>query len=103
MNAHTAALSNAADTGPDTVVTIVDTLDDMAADRTSIPFGDVVETIGAQGFGPLLLGLAALLVLPFGMIPGVGGAIGLIMAVIGIPIMRGRRGVWLPGFIRRRR
>ena len=103
MNAHTAALSNAADTGPDTVVTIVDTLDDMATDRTSIPFGDVVETIGAQGFGPLLLGLAALLVLPFGMIPGVGGAIGLIMAVIGIQIMRGRRGVWLPGFIRRRR
>ena len=61
MNAHTAALSDAADTGPDTVVTIVDTLDDMAAERTSIPFGDVVETIGAQGFGPLLLGLAALL------------------------------------------
>lgn len=101
MTAH-AATQSPADHGPETVVTIVDKLDDLATDRDSIAFGDMVDTIGAQGFGPLLLGLAALLVLPFGMIPGVGGAIGLVMAVIGIQIMRGRRGLWLPGFIRRR-
>ncbi|MEQ8292191.1 MAG: exopolysaccharide biosynthesis protein [Roseovarius sp.] len=100
MHAQTA--KNAADRGSDTVVTIVDTLDDMTRDRDSIPFGDMVEAIGAQGYGPLLLGLSALLVLPFGMIPGVGGAIGLVMAVIGVQILRGRRGLWLPGFIRRR-
>lgn len=103
MTAHAATPDQPARTGPDTVVTIVDTLDDLTDGQQTVTFGEVVDTIGARGFGPLLLGLAVLLVLPFGMIPGVGGAIGLIMALIGIQIMRGRRGLWLPRAIRQRR
>jgi hypothetical protein len=89
--------------GAEAVVTIVDALAGLADGRDSVAFGDLVETLGARGFGPLLLALAALLVPPVGMIPGVGGAIGLVMVGIGVQILRGGSGPWLPGPIRRRR
>jgi hypothetical protein len=88
--------------GPDEVVTIVDLLDELAQGRAAVTFGEIVETLGARGFGPLLLALAVLLVLPIGMIPGVGGAVGLVMAVIGVQILRGGRGLWLPTAVRDR-
>ena len=84
------------------VVTIVDMLDDLAETRAQVSFGEIVDTLGAQGFGPLLLALAALLILPIGMIPGVGGVVGLATAAIGVQILRGRSGLWLPGPLRRR-
>ncbi|KAA9009719.1 exopolysaccharide biosynthesis protein [Histidinibacterium aquaticum] len=88
--------------GPEQVDDIVSTLDDLARENDEVSFGDIVETLGAKGYGPLLLALAALMVLPVGMIPGVGGAIGLVMAVIGLQTLRGRTGLWLPKTIRDR-
>ncbi len=46
--------------------------------------------------------VALLMILPIGMIPGVGGALGALAAIIGAQMLRGRRGVWLPKFLRDR-
>ncbi len=102
MTTQASVRDKAVGDGPQTVVTIVDMLDDLGAGRDVVSFGKIIDTLGARGFGPLLFGLAVLLVLPIGMIPGVGGAIGVVMAVIGVQMLRGRGRVWLPRFIRRR-
>jgi hypothetical protein len=92
----------AAPNGPHTVVTVVDELQQLAADRPEVEFGEIVDTLGSRGFGPLLLALAAVLLLPIGMIPGVGGAVGLVTVAIGVQLLRGRSGLWLPRAVRRR-
>ncbi|MBE3639763.1 exopolysaccharide biosynthesis protein [Mangrovicoccus algicola] len=88
--------------GPAAVPELVDRLDDLASDCDEVPLGRLIEEIGAQGHAPLLMIVAALMILPLGMIPGIGGALGLIAAAIGLQMLLGRHGVWTPGFIRRR-
>lgn len=81
---------------------MVDALESLAEDRHSVLFGEVADVLGRRGHGPLLFVLSAFLILPVGMIPGVGGALGILMAVVGVEMLRGRRGIWLPGFLRKR-
>ncbi|MEY8842027.1 exopolysaccharide biosynthesis protein, partial [Cribrihabitans sp. XS_ASV171] len=68
MTSEASLRDKAVGDGPQTVVTIVDMLDDLGAGRDAVSFGEMVDTLGARGFGPLLFGLALLLVLPIGMI-----------------------------------
>lgn len=42
------------------------------------------------------------MILPIRIIPGVGGALGLLAAAVGVQMIVGRDGVWLPGFMRSR-
>ncbi|QQA41374.1 exopolysaccharide biosynthesis protein [Pelagovum pacificum] len=90
------------DAGPAQVEGILTDLDDLVATKDCVSFGEIVEALGAKSYGPLLLILALLLLLPTGMIPGVGGAIGTIKILIGLQVLRGRNGVWLPQFVRDR-
>ena len=81
---------------------VVGLLDRLAQGRQEVTVGEVADTVGAHGHGPLLLMMSGLLLLPLGMIPGVGGALGLLMAMVGVQMLRGGTGVWLPGPVRRR-
>jgi hypothetical protein len=95
------AASGAA-SGPEVMPRLVDRLSQLAGDRREVTVGDIVDAFGAQGHAPLLMIVAILMILPVGMIPGVGGALGLLTAAIGVQMIAGRKGVWLPGFMRRR-
>ncbi len=81
---------------------MVEALKDMAKGRDSVTFGEVADVLGRRGHGPLLFVLSTFLILPIGWIPGVGGALGILMAVVGVEMLRGRRGIWLPGVLRNR-
>lgn len=87
---------------PQEVDGVLERLERLGEDRDRVAFGEIVSSLGARGFAPLLLALAVLMVLPTGMIPGMGGALGGLMAVIGLQVMRGARGVWLPEFLAQR-
>jgi hypothetical protein len=88
--------------GPEKLPRLVDQLRHLAATEGEITVGDLVDSFGAQGHAPLLMIVAVLMILPVGMIPGIGGALGLAVAAIGAQMILGRTGVWLPGFMRRR-
>lgn len=88
--------------GPQAVPHLVSRLRELAGKKREVTVGDIVDAFGAQGHAPLLMVVAFLMILPVGMIPGVGGALGLLTAAIGIQMIAGRKGVWLPGFMRRR-
>ncbi|MBK5923048.1 hypothetical protein CCR90_04490 [Rhodovulum sulfidophilum] len=79
-------------------------LEDLAAlalanDRISI--ADLVEALGARGFGPLLVMLSAFLILPVGMLPGLPGVVAIFMILIGGRMMTGETTLWLPARLRR--
>jgi hypothetical protein len=93
---------DAAASGPEVMPHLVDRLRQLALDRREVTVGDIVDAFGAQGHAPLLMIVAILMILPVGMIPGVGGALGLLTAAIGVQMIAGRKGVWLPGVMRRR-
>lgn len=88
--------------GPEAVPILIDRLRRLARSDDEITLGDLVDAFGAQGHAPLLMIVAVLMILPIGMIPGVGGALGLLAAAIGVQMIVGRKGVWLPRFVRRR-
>lgn len=88
--------------GPQAVPRAVDRLHALAARKTDITVGDLIDAFGAQGHAPLLMIVSVLMIVPVGMIPGVGGALGLLSAAIGTQMIAGRDGVWMPGRVRRR-
>lgn len=89
--------------GPRALPRLIDRLDRLAADREQISLNDLVEEIGTHGHAPLLMVVALLMILPLGMIPGVGGALGLLAALIGLQMLIGGKQVALPGFLGRRK
>ena len=91
------------DACPDHVEDVLLRLDRLTTDRDTVAFGRIVSELGGRSHAPLLLVLSILLVLPIGMLPGVGGAVGAVIAVIGLQVMRGDAGLWLPDFISNRK
>lgn len=90
-------------TGPAAVPRLARRIEDVARDKESVTLDRLVREIGAQGHAPLLMTVALFLILPIGMIPGIGGALGTLMAIIGLQMLLGRNGVWMPAFLGRRR
>lgn len=89
-------------TGPEAVPRLVQRLHKVAQDVETVSLGHLAKEIGAQGHAPLLMVVAILMILPIGMIPGIGGALGILVAIIGFQMLLGRQGVWLPKFLARR-
>ncbi|GAA0289706.1 exopolysaccharide biosynthesis protein [Rhodovulum strictum] len=78
------------------ISSLLDDLGALALARDRISVHDLVETIGPRGFGPLLVLLAGLLILPTGMIPGVPNVVALFLILIGGRMMTGAREIWVP-------
>ncbi|NDV49317.1 exopolysaccharide biosynthesis protein [Salipiger sp. PrR003] len=92
----------AVDPGPEAVPRLVERLRGLAESQDTVTLQSLAKEIGAQGHAPLLLIVATFLILPIGMIPGIGGALGAIRAVIGLQMLLGRTGLWVPPFLGKR-
>src|SRR5699024_2050483 len=89
-------------TVPQAVPVLLHRLSDMTRDEGTVTINRLTKEIGAQGHAPLLMIVAVLMVLPIGMIPGIGGALGVLVAIIGLQMLLGRSGIWIPAFLGRR-
>lgn len=76
---------------------LLDDLARLALSRDKITVAELIEAIGARGFGPLLVMLSAFLILPIGMVPGIPGVAAIIMILIGGRMMTGETRLWIPG------
>lgn len=65
-------------------------------DGDTVSLGDVVEEIADRGYGPLLLVPALIVLLPSGAVPGVPSICGILIALIAVQLVFGRRCPWLP-------
>jgi hypothetical protein len=69
-------------------------------DGPSIPLGGIVEALGDRAFGLLVLIFALPNIIP--MIPGVSTISGVVIAIVGLQMLVGRRAPWLPAVVARR-
>ncbi|WP_417206373.1 exopolysaccharide biosynthesis protein [Antarctobacter sp.] len=70
---------------------------------THVSVGDVLNRVGDQSFAAVILVPAIVLVSPISGIPGSPTLGALITMLVSIQALLGRRHLWLPGFLRRRR
>jgi hypothetical protein len=73
-----------------------------AGEGERVSVAEIVDSVGAGAFGPLLLVPAVILVTPVSGIPGMPTLGSLIISLIAGQIVIGRRCLWLPAFIRNR-
>ncbi|HAQ36731.1 MAG: hypothetical protein CMF74_11220 [Maricaulis sp.] len=71
-----------------------------AAEGEKVHISDLLDLYGDRSFGPILLLLGLLAVIPpMGAIPGVPAAVGAVIILFSVQMVFGRKHIWLPGFI----
>ncbi|WP_306461409.1 exopolysaccharide biosynthesis protein [Thioclava sp. JE_KL1] len=96
------AAEGKAKAGPSAVPQVVERVKRLTRGRQTITLSQLTEEIGSQGHAPLLMIASIFMILPIGLIPGIGGALGSLVALIGLQTLLGRNGVWLPEFFGKR-
>lgn len=80
---------------------VLDHMDDKVhGDKATI--GDVLDAFGGRGYGPILLALALVELLPTGAIPGVPTMLAILIILIAGQLALGRSSPWIPGKLRQR-
>ena len=81
---------------------ITQTLDMLHADSEgeSISMDNVITSLEGRGFGPLLLAPALIAFLPSGAIPGIPSVCGILIFLVAVQRLLGKRSPWVPGRLR---
>lgn len=88
--------------GDDQLSGLLDDLEALLDNRERVPLGEIIDALGARGFGPLLVTLSAFLILPVGMIPGMPGLVAIVLVLIGLQMLIGQKRLWAPVGVRSR-
>ena len=72
-----------------------------AGNGPEVSVGDILDHIGTRSFGALLLAPSLLVVTPISGIPGVPSTAGIIILLICLQFLSGRKTIWLPRWILR--
>jgi hypothetical protein len=67
-----------------------------------VTLGAILHSVGDRSFGPLLLVAGLLAVSPLSGIPGMPTAMGVLVLLVSLQLLSGRRQFWLPGWLVRR-
>ncbi|MDN2566648.1 exopolysaccharide biosynthesis protein [Aquibium sp. A9E412] len=89
------------DHGPNSLTALLERLE-RAGRGPRVAVAEIVDTIGARAFSPLLLVPALILISPASGVPGLSSIGGMLIALVAVQIVIGRRTLWLPGMLRRR-
>ncbi len=76
--------------------TLLNEIDNLADGGDTVSVEDVVDAIGGRGFGPIIFVTALLGASPLGGIPGVPTLFAIILILIAVQILFGRRSFWMP-------
>jgi len=88
--------------GAPIVRSLVGRLKDLGR-RTDPTVADIVDSLGATSFGPLMLVPALIIVTPLSGIPFLSSIGGLCIALVALQMIVGRDHAWFPGWLMRRR
>lgn len=75
----------------------------LAEAQVTVSVGEIMAALGARGHGPIILTLAALMMVPVGMLPMMPTLIGVMLALTAGQMLIGGQSVSLPAFIARQR
>ncbi|MEM6762974.1 MAG: exopolysaccharide biosynthesis protein, partial [Pseudomonadota bacterium] len=65
-------------------------------DGDSVSLGDLKDALGSRAFGPLVVIVALIAVLPTGAIPGMSLITGSVMLIVSAQLLIGSATIWLP-------
>lgn len=82
--------------GPQPLQGMLEQIHLVVGDRQTVLLGELMDALGARGFGPVILLTASIMVLPTGMIPMVPAFMGLVLLLAAGQMLRGRQELWLP-------
>ncbi len=80
---------------------VLEQIDDKAEGK-KLTFGNMVEAFGDRGYGPLLLSVALIEMLPTGSIPGVPTVLAIAVVLIAGQLVLGRKAPWIPHWLANR-
>ena len=75
----------------------------VEADGAEVTVGELMESVGRRSFAPLLLLVGLLLVSPLSGIPTFPTLMALLVSLVSLQMLLGRRHFWLPRWLLRRR
>ncbi len=78
---------------------VLDGMDDKA-EGDKLTLGEVVDSFGSRGFGPLLLAVSLIELLPTGAIPGVPTFLAIVVVLLASQLLVGRSSPWIPQKLR---
>jgi hypothetical protein len=86
----------------DKLTSLVDRMEATLDGGDRVSLGELLDALGQQGFGPVLLFGAFGMILPLGMVPMMPLFFGLLLFSAGWQLVRGHRGFRMPGWLARR-
>lgn len=92
------------DDQPDDLTDLLERIDDVADKGSQVTIGDILNGIGQHSFAPLLLVPGLVMVAPvIGDIPGIPTLMGLLVIVVSVQFIVGRKRFWIPRWIEDRK
>lgn len=87
------------DCEPESIEDVLDCVEEAGGDAERVSVSDIVERIGDGAFAPLMLVPALVIISPASAILGLSSFCGMIIALIALQMVLGRKTLWLPRFI----
>lgn len=81
---------------------LLDRIGESASDKDEVSLDTIVEGVGRRSFGPLLLMAGVILASPLSGIPGMPTSMGVLVMLIALQLLIGRKGFWLPRWLLKR-
>ncbi len=81
---------------------LLDRIEKVARGRNRVSLGSIVEAVGSRSFGPLLLLAGIILASPLSGIPGMPTTMAVVVLLIAIQLLIGRKHFWLPFWLLQR-
>ncbi|UXX82448.1 exopolysaccharide biosynthesis protein [Roseovarius pelagicus] len=72
---------------------------ELSDENGKVVLRDLIEALGHRGFGPLFFIVAVIELTPVGGIPGVPTTLAVIISLIAVQILIGRKHLWMPDLI----
>lgn len=89
---------------PQSVGDVLDRLKELGeqAGQDKAKLGDAVEAMGHRAYGPFFIIFPLIDISPVGGIPGLPTAMAVVMVLLALQLLFGRKDLWLPGFLANR-
>lgn len=87
---------------PHNLQDLLDHIEDAACEHHRVSLETVMEAVGTRSFGPLLLAAGVVTASPLSGIPGMSTTAGLLVLLIALQLLSGKREFWLPQWLLRR-
>lgn len=83
-----------------TIDSLFKKVEKSALNYPTVQLSSIIDALNSRGFGPLICFLSLVMILPTGAIPGMPIIMGVLISLITVQLIAGRRTPWIPAIIK---